>query len=67
MERRYTVAEIDSMWKAVWDMQLKRLHSYPMSYDIPPEFGALVEYRLRTYVLAGVDPEDLVAAAARAE
>jgi hypothetical protein len=59
--RKYSIAEIDGMRKSV----------ERMSYTVGgpnggPEFEAKVEDRLRTYMIAGVDPEGLSADAGRA-
>lgn len=57
MERKYTVAEIDRMRKAIeW--------SYPCGVSFQrSERDADVENRLRTYMQNGTDPEELEAIA----
>lgn len=55
-ERKYSISEIDKMRGAV---RLK-LQPGPMQPYNGAELSARVEDRLRTYMLAGVDPDELV-------
>jgi hypothetical protein len=61
LPRKYSVAEIDEM-RALVERE------FPVSYSCGPfgglmkrnpEFDASIEDRLRTYILAGLGPEDL--------
>lgn len=55
-ERKYSISEIDKMRGAV---RLK-LQPGPMQPYNDAELSARVEDQLRTYMMAGVDPDELV-------
>lgn len=72
-ERKYTLSEIDKMRRLVRDSMRPKLVASPametcginmappIDYSVSP---ALVEDRLRTYMIAGLGPDDLMVASA---
>jgi hypothetical protein len=54
MSRSYTVAEIDAMRRAIYWKVGNAKFSWPSG-----ELDKAVEDRLRTYMLAGIDPTEL--------
>jgi len=63
MQRKYTMAELDQMRNALWQM-------VPMSTVIERDdvdLGVLIEIRLQTYILNGTEPAELEEAAEQAE
>lgn len=53
-EHKYSIAEIDRMRSAVWQLTVVNLHVYG-----PGELDRQVEERLRTYMLNGTTREEL--------
>lgn len=58
-ERRYSISEIDRMRQAIWN---KLSRTYRIIYEADNDrLAKKVEDELRAVLLAGVDPDDLVA------
>ena len=67
IERKYSVSEIDSMRSSVKMLNSTRRSDRlssgaPVSWFVPGD-ASLIEDRLRTYMLAGIEPQELADAA----
>jgi len=60
VERKYSLREIDAMRRCLW------IALFNEDWDVPRNANSLIEERLRTYLMAGVDPSELEEAAAEA-
>ena len=59
MSRTYTAAEVDEMRSSLSACEQFRQIGPNGHGTLPSNFDNLIEERLRTYIVAGVDPEEL--------